>query len=61
MSTHITSDLDKVADYIILIDNGEIKINDTKEALEDEFKRNRLESTLKKKFNIGDLLNSSKG
>lgn len=61
MSTHITSDLDKIADYIILIDNGEIKINDTKEALEDEFKRNRLESALKKKFNIGDLLNSSRG
>ena len=39
MSTHITSDLDKIADYIILLDNGEIKVNDTKEALEDNFKR----------------------
>ena len=33
MSTHITSDLDKIADYIILLDNGEIKLNDTKEVI----------------------------
>ena len=61
MSTHITSDLDKIADFIVVIDNGEIKLNDTKEALEDEFKRKSLESTLKKKFNIGDLLSSNRG
>ena len=61
MSTHITSDLDKIADFIVVIDNGEIKLNDTKEALEDEFKRKSLESTLKKKFNIGDLLSSNSG
>ena len=56
MSTHITSDLDKIADYIILLDNGEIKINDTKEALEDNFKRKQLEDSLNKKFHISDLL-----
>ena len=56
MSTHITSDLDKIADYIILLDNGEIMINDTKEALEDEFKRNKIEKSLNKKFTISDLL-----
>lgn len=56
MSTHITSDLDKIADYIILLDNGEIKINDTKEALEDDFKRKKLENSLQKKFSISDLL-----
>ena len=61
MSTHITSDLDKIADFVVVIDNGEIKLNDTKEALEDEFKRKSLESTLKKKFNIGDLLSSNRG
>lgn len=56
MSTHITSDLDKIADYIILLDNGEIMINDTKEALEDEFRRNKIEKSLNKKFTISDLL-----
>ena len=56
MSTHITSDLDKIADYIILLENGEIKINDTKEALEDNFKRKLLEDSLNKKFHISDLL-----
>ena len=56
MSTHITSDIDKIADYIILLDNGEIKINDTKEALEDNFKRKQLEDSLNKKFHISDLL-----
>ena len=56
MSTHITSDLDKIVDYIILLDNGEIKVNDTKEALEDNFKRKILEDSLNKKFHISDLL-----
>lgn len=60
MSTHITSDLDKIADYIILLDNGEIKLNDTKESLEDNLKRKQMEDSLKQKFRIGDLLQKSK-
>lgn len=56
MSTHITSDLDKIADFIILLDKGEIKANDSKEALEDEFKRNKIDNSLNKKFTISDLL-----
>lgn len=60
MSTHITSDLDKIADYIILLDNGEIKLNDTKEALEDNLKRKQMEDCLKNKFRIGDLLQKNK-
>ncbi|MEH7190548.1 ABC transporter ATP-binding protein [Bacillus toyonensis] len=32
-STHITSDLDKIADMIILIDNGQILIDEEKDAL----------------------------
>ncbi|MEN8905732.1 MAG: ABC transporter ATP-binding protein [Clostridiales bacterium] len=32
-SSHITNDLDKIADYIVLIDNGEIKLNKSKEEL----------------------------
>ncbi|MCD2369370.1 ABC transporter ATP-binding protein [Bacillus sp. BS3(2021)] len=34
-STHITSDLDKVADMIILIDNGRILVNEDKDGLLD--------------------------
>ncbi|KFM98541.1 ABC transporter ATP-binding protein [Bacillus clarus] len=32
-STHITSDLDKIADMIILIDNGKILVNEEKDVL----------------------------
>lgn len=60
MSTHITSELDRIADYIVVIDNGEITVNDTKEVLEDNFKRKMLENTLNKKFYIGDLLKSNR-
>ena len=36
-STHITSDLDKVADYVALIDNGEIVFSKDKNKLTDEY------------------------
>lgn len=36
-STHITSDLDKIADYITFIDNGEIVMNDTKDNILDNY------------------------
>ena len=36
-STHITSDLDKVADYIALVDNGEIVFKKDIEQLRDEY------------------------
>ncbi|HBN82892.1 MAG TPA: sodium ABC transporter ATP-binding protein, partial [Clostridiales bacterium] len=32
-STHITSDLDKIADYITFINDGEIVLSDTKDSL----------------------------
>jgi ABC-type cobalamin transport system ATPase subunit len=35
-STHITNDLDKIADYIILIDNGKIEFTCDKVKLEEE-------------------------
>lgn len=38
ISTHITSDLDKIADYITLIDNGTIMLSKTKEELYDDYK-----------------------
>lgn len=37
LSTHITSDLEKIADDIILIDNGEIIFCQSMEQLKDEF------------------------
>lgn len=37
ISTHITSDLDKIADYIALIDDGELIFCKTKEELMDEY------------------------
>lgn len=36
-STHITSDLEHIADYIILIDHGRILFNNRKDHLEEEF------------------------
>ena len=36
-STHITSDLDKVADVLILIDNGRILLNEEKDVLLDTY------------------------
>ncbi|MEK4652077.1 ABC transporter ATP-binding protein [Niallia sp. FSL W8-0954] len=36
-STHITSDLDKIADYITLINNGQIILNKTKDELLEEY------------------------
>ncbi|MED4352477.1 ABC transporter ATP-binding protein [Schinkia azotoformans] len=36
-STHITSDLDKIADYITLINNGEIVLSKTKDELIDKY------------------------
>lgn len=33
MSSHISSDLEKIADYILIIDNGEIVLNEAKDKL----------------------------
>ena len=42
-STHITSDLDKIADYIVMIDRGEVVLNEEKDALIERFaKENRV-------------------
>ena len=38
ISTHITSDLDKIADYITLIDNGSLVLSKIKEELYDDYK-----------------------
>lgn len=36
-STHITSDLDRIADYITIIADGRIKLSLTKEMLENDY------------------------
>ncbi|MDE7439019.1 MAG: ABC transporter ATP-binding protein, partial [Clostridia bacterium] len=37
-STHITEDLDKIADYIVMMDNGRITIDEEKDTLCDKFR-----------------------
>lgn len=37
MSTHITSDLDKIADFITFINDGEILLSKTKDALVEDY------------------------
>ena len=44
MSTHITSDLDKIADYITLIDKGEIIFSEDKVTLQDNYRLIRAEN-----------------
>ena len=39
-STHLTEDLDRIADRIVLIDNGRILLNEEKEAMKQRFARN---------------------
>lgn len=37
LSTHITSDLEHIADYIVFIDNGSIILNDSRDAILDNY------------------------
>ncbi|WP_017753951.1 phenol-soluble modulin export ABC transporter ATP-binding protein PmtA [Calidifontibacillus oryziterrae] len=61
-STHITSDLDKIADYITLIHNGEIMLSKTKDELIEDYcvvkgSKEKLSTNLKEMF-IGVKVNS---
>lgn len=56
MSTHITEDLDKIADYIMVIDRGRLTVNKDRESLQDSVKKQHPHSA----FRISDLLVSSK-
>lgn len=38
LSTHITSDLDKIADYITLIDDGKIVFSKSKDSLQEQYR-----------------------
>ena len=37
-STHITEDLDKIADYIVMMDDGKITLDEEKDVLTEEFR-----------------------
>ena len=37
-STHITEDLDKIADYIVMMDNGKITLDEDKETITDNYR-----------------------
>ena len=61
-STHITSDLDKIADYIVLIDNGEIILSSSKDEILDNYglvkgSKELLDDETKRKF-IGIKVNN---
>ncbi|GAA0795941.1 ABC transporter ATP-binding protein [Faecalicatena orotica] len=60
LSTHITEDLDKLADYVLVLKNGRLIRNDTKESLEDQYRRSAREKNPDadpfKRFHIKDLL-----
>lgn len=54
-STHITSDLDRIADYVALINNGKIVLNTTKDSIIDNYgivkgKKELINSDTKKIF-----------
>ena len=54
-STHIVSDLEKIADMLILIDNGEILVKEEKDVLLDKYRKikgdiNLLNDSYKKLF-----------
>lgn len=60
MSTHITSDLDSIADYLVMIDKGQLTLNGTKEDIEDESRKYIQSAASTKGFHVGDLLNQNK-
>lgn len=45
-ATHITSDLDKIGDYLVVIDNGKICCTGDKEFLYDKYETNRVADVL---------------
>ena len=56
MSTHILSDIEGIADDVIIISNGELKIHETKESMKRRSIQDQLESFLTNQVSIKDLL-----
>ena len=60
LSTHITEDLDKLADYVLVLKDGKLVQNNTREVLEDQHrntapKRKEPDASFER-FHIRDLL-----
>lgn len=60
LSTHITEDLDKLADYVLVLKDGKLVQNDTREKLDEKYRLNRPnhgQADLSfERFHIRDLL-----
>ena len=55
MTTHLMSDLDRIADVVVVLDHGEQKLNEHSDALENGAGA-EIEALLTGKFRIRDLL-----
>ncbi len=60
LSTHITSDLEQVADYIIFIDDGDIVLQDSKDSLLDNFGILKCSENEFEKINKKDIIRYQK-
>lgn len=56
MSTHIVSDIETIADYLLVIQNGRLKLNGTREMLENKTVQKMIQGNLHGKSHIGELL-----
>lgn len=56
MSTHILGDLEKIADYVVVLDKGEQKMWEEKEVLLKPEGRKRIEELTVEKLHVKDLL-----
>ena len=56
MSTHIISDIDQIADYVMLIDDGELKFSKTREELGNHSIQELIGQYGHKKATVRDLL-----
>lgn len=61
MSTHILSDIEQISDYILMIDNGEVKWNEENASLGRRSMSELLENSRDTRFHIGELLKRNGG
>lgn len=60
LSTHITTDLEHIADYIVFIDNGEIVLNKTRYDIFDNYAILKCDEELFKKIDKQDIIKYKK-
>lgn len=61
MSTHILSDIDSMADYLLVLDDGSLHYDGTAENLSDPEVQESIYGTLKKRLPLGELLKRNGG